>query len=156
MRSELSRTMLLAAVLILTAPPELATAGNSATGRQAARSGDQQYVGTWVGSYGNEGGESGNLSYTLSKDEKGMWRGTVKYTNQDGAQTGELKGLRIADGKMTAKLDSPDGEVEISIEGQFQGDRCEGTYSVSRRDSTEVTEKGTWKVAKDAAPKNER
>ena len=156
MRSELPRATLLTAVLVLTAPPGLAAAGNPAAGGQGARSGDQEYAGTWVGSYSPESGETGNLSYTLSQDEKGVWRGTVKYTNQDGEQTGELKALRIADGKLTAKMDSPDGEVEISIEGQFQGDRLEGTFSVSPKGSTEVAEKGTWKVAKSAAPKNER
>jgi len=138
---------------LLTVVSILLAAEKPAAGQQASQSEDQKYAGTWVGSYSTDGGNTDKLSYIFSKDEKGQWRGTVKFTNQDGEQTGELKSLQIADGKMKAKLDSPDGQVEVTIEGQFQGDRLEGTYSVSPKGSTDVAEKGTWKVTKSPAPK---
>jgi hypothetical protein len=77
----------------------------------------------------------------------------VKFTNEDGEQTADFKSLQIADGKMKVKIESPDGQVEVTIEGQFQGDKLEGTYVSSRKGSTEVVEKGTWKVVKSAAAK---
>jgi len=114
---------------------------------------DQQYVGTWVGSYSSESGGAGTLTYVLSKDAKGQWQGTVIYTNQDGEQKIELKAIQIAGGKFNAKIDSPDGKAEVTIIGEFQGTRFEGTYSVSEKGSTEIAEKGTWKTTKSPATK---
>lgn len=114
----------------------------------------QSYDGTWTGTYSNDNGSTGNLSYILSKDEKGQWHGTVKYTNQDGENTAELGSLQIADGKMKAKIQRPD--VEVTIEGKFQGDQFEGTYAVSPKESTEVAEKGTWKVTRSSPAKAEK
>ena len=152
MQSKLFRATLLIVFSILMVPSGLPATENHA-GQQASQSEDQKYAGTWVGSYSTDGGNTDKLSYIFSRDEKGQWRGTVKFTNQDGEQTAELKSLQIADGKMKAKLDSPDGQVEITIEGQFQGDQLEGTHAVSPKGSTDVAEKGTWKVTKSPAPK---
>ncbi len=93
------------------------------------------------------------LTFSCPLDWIAEWRGTVKFTNQDGEQSAEFKSLQIADGKMKGKIESPDGQVEVTIEGQFQGDKLEGTYAVSPKGSTDVAEKGTWKVTKSAAAK---
>jgi len=148
MRTKLFRTTLPVVVSILMTTIGLWAAPNS----QGSQADDQKYAGTWVGTYSNDNG-SEKLSYILSKDEKGQWRGTIKFTNQDGEQTGELSAIQIADGKFKAKLVSPDGQVEVNIEGVFQGDKFEGSYSASPKGSTEVVEKGTWKVTKSAAAK---
>jgi hypothetical protein len=153
MRSKLFRMILLIVFLILIVPLWLLAAERPTAGEQGSQSEDQKYAGTWVGSYSVDNGGTEKLSYIFSRDEKGQWRSTVKWTNQDGEQTGELKALQIAGGKLKAKLESPDGMVEVTIEGEFQGDRLEGTYSVSPKGSTEVSEKGTWKVKKSSAPK---
>jgi hypothetical protein len=63
-------------------------------------------------------------------------------------QKGELKGLEIANGKLKAKYESPDGQVEVTIAGDFQGERVEGTYVISPKGSTEVVERGSRKVTK--------
>jgi len=128
-------------------------AENPGVGGQGSGSDDQKYAGEWVGSYNDGKGNSDKLSYTLSKDEKGQWRGTVKWINQNGSNTADFKSLHIADGKMKGKIEDPDGQVEVAIEGQFQGDKLEGTYAVSPKGSTEVVEKGEWKVTKSAAAK---
>ena len=153
MRSKLFQVVLLIVALTGTVPSILLAAENLSAGGQGSGSDDKKYVGEWVGSYSAGNGNTDKLTLTLSKDEKGQWRGTAKWINQDGEQTAEFKSLQIADGKMKGKIEGPDGQVEVAIEGQFQGDKLEGTYAVSPKGSTEVAEKGTWKVAKSAAAK---
>src|SRR5215510_8980546 len=122
---------------------------------QGGKSDDQKYAGTWIGTYTPESGDSNQLTYTFIKDERGKWSGKVKYVNQDGEQSAELKSLEITAGKMTAKIESTDGQVEVNIEGKFQGDSFEGTYAVSPKGSTEVAEKGSYKCSKSTAKKAE-
>jgi hypothetical protein len=153
MRRKLFRMVLLIVFSILSVPIWLLAAEPSTASEQGSKPEDQKYAGTWVGSYSVDSGSTEKLSYVFSKDEKGQWRGTVKWTNQDGEQAAELKGLQIADGKLKGKVESPDGMVEVTIAGEFHGDQLEGTYSVSPKGSTEVSEKGTWKVKKSSAPK---
>ena len=153
MRSKLFQAALLVVALTGIVPSILFAAGNPGAGGQGSGSDDQKYVGEWGGSFSDGKGNTGKLSYTLSKDEKGQWRGTVRWVNQDGEQKADFKSLQIADGKMKGKIEGPDGQVEVAIEGQFQGDKWEGTYAVSPKGSTEVVENGSWKVAKSAATK---
>jgi hypothetical protein len=153
MRSKLFQIALLIFALIGMVPSILVAAENLGAGGQGSGSEDKNYVGEWVGAYNDGKGNTGKLSYTLSKDEKGQWGGSVKWINQDGDHTANFKSLQIAGGKMKGKIEGPDGEVDVAIEGQFQGDKCEGTYAVSPKGSTEVVENGSWKVAKSAAAK---
>jgi hypothetical protein len=153
MRSKLFQVVSLIVALTGMIPSILFAAENPGAGGQGSGSGDQKYVGEWVGSYSTDNGNTDKLSYNLSKDEKGQWRGTVKWISPDGEQSADFKSLQIADGKMKGKIESPDGQVEVAIEGQFQGDKLEGTYAISPKGSTEVVEKGAWKVAKSAAAK---
>jgi hypothetical protein len=153
MRSKLFQVALLIVALTGTVPTALVAAEYPGAGGQGSGAGDQKYVGEWAGSYDDGKGNADKLSYTLSKDEKGKWRGTVKWVNQNGANTADFKSLEIADGKIKGKIEDPNGEVEVAIEGQFQGDKLEGTFAVSPKGSTEVVEKGTWKVAKSVAAK---
>jgi hypothetical protein len=153
MRSKLFQVMLLIIALTGTVPSILFAAVNQAAGGQGSGSDDQKYVGEWVGSYSADGGYTNKLSYTLSKDEKGQWRGMMKWVNESGDHTADFKSLQVADGKMKGKVEIMDGQMESAIEGQFQGDRLEGTYAVSPKGSTEVVEKGAWKAAKSAGAK---
>lgn len=153
MRSKLFQVALLIFALTVVVQSVLVAAGNPGAGGQGAGSDDRKYVGEWVGTYSGGNGNTDKLSYTLSKDEKGQWRGTVKWVNQNGENKADFKSLQIADGKMKGKIEDPNGEVEVAIEGQFQGDKLEGTFAVSPRGSTEVLEKGEWKVTKSAAAK---
>ena len=153
MRSKLFQVALLIFALTGTVPSILVAAENIGAGGQEGGSDDKKYVGEWVGSYSAGNGNTDKLSFTLGKDEKGQWRGKVKWVNQDGEQAADFKSLQIADGKMKGKIEAPDGQVEVAIEGQFQGDKLEGTYAVAPKGSTEVVEKGEWKVTKSAAAK---
>lgn len=151
MRSKLFSVALMIVVLAWMVPSGLLAAENPVVGGQGGSSDDQKYVGVWAGTFSTDDGGTNKISYTFSKDEKGQLRGTVKWVNPQGEQSADLKSLQIADGKMKGKIESPDGQVEVTIEGLFQGDKFEGTYAISPKGSTEVVEKGTWKVAKSAA-----
>jgi hypothetical protein len=153
MRSRLFTVALLIIALTGIVPSVRFAAVNQAAGGQGSGSDDQKYVGEWVGSYNTEEGYSNKLSYTLSKDEKGQWRGVMKWVNLAGDHSADFKSLQVADGKMKGKVEVQDGQFESAIEGQFQGDKLEGTFAVSPKGSTEVVEKGTWKAAKSAAAK---
>jgi hypothetical protein len=119
MRSKLFHVVLLIIALAGTVPSALVAAGNPGAGGQGAGSGDQKYAGQWVGSYSTGEGNTDKLSYILSKNEMGQWRGTVKWVNQNGENAADFKSLEIADGKMKGKLEDPNGQVEVAIEGQF-------------------------------------
>ncbi len=115
---------------------------------QAGATDDQAYAGKWVGNYSAEGGGTGNVAFTLSKNDKGQWQGSVKYTNQDGEQGSDFKSLQISGGKFKAKFNNSENSVEITLEGEFKGNEFAGTYSVAEKDSAQVVEKGTWKTTK--------
>jgi hypothetical protein len=153
MQSKLFQVVLLIIALTVVVPSILFAAENPGAGGQGSVADDKKYVGEWAGSYSTSDGNTDKISYTLDKDEKGKWRGTVKWVNQNGEQKADFKSLEIADGKMQGKIEDPNGQVEVAIEGQFQGDKLEGTYAISPKGSTEVVEKGSWKVAKSAAQK---
>jgi hypothetical protein len=153
MRSKLFQVALLIFALTGVVPSILAAAENPGAGGQRSGSDDKKYVGEWVGSYDDGKGNTDKLSFTLSKDEKGQWRCTAKWVNQDGEHSADFKSLQIADGKMKGKIEPPDGQAEITIEGQFEVDKLEGTYAISTKGSTDVVEKGSWKVAKSVAAK---
>jgi hypothetical protein len=68
----------------------LSAAANLAAGAQSGASDGRAYAGKWVGTYATDGGGSGNVTFTLSKDENGQWHGTIKYTNQDRERSAEL------------------------------------------------------------------
>jgi beta-lactamase regulating signal transducer with metallopeptidase domain len=121
--------------------------------REGSRLDDQKYTGLWIGSYRREDGSTGDISYNLSRDAKGEWKGTLKYTNQNGEQMVELKSLLIADGKMKAKCETPSGNAQVTIEGQFQGDQLEGSFAIYRDNSQEIFEKVIWKATRSAAAK---
>lgn len=91
---------------------------------QGRRSGDQKYAGLWVGTFSSENGPKGDITYTLSKDNKGQWRGTVnfKYLNQPEEHKANLQSLQITDGKIKANI-------------------------------IEILNKWTWKTTKSAAAK---
>src|SRR5215475_12725340 len=97
MRSKLFQVALLIFALTGMVPSILVAAENMGAGGQGSGSDDKKYVGEWVGSYSDGNGNGDKLSYTLSKDEKGQWRGVVKWINQDGEHSADFKSLQIAD-----------------------------------------------------------
>ena len=135
--------VILGVVIFISAVPAAAAANDAFQ--------DEGYAGQWAGTYAADGGSTGNVTLTFSKDEGGVWHGSIKYSNQNGDQTAELRELKIAGTKFNAKLTSPDESAVITLEGELKGTRLEGAYSVSENGSTEVAEKGTWKTTRSPA-----
>ena len=109
---------------------------------QGNRSGDQNYVGLWGGTWTNENGPTkGTISYALNRDNKGQWCGTVnfKYQNQPEEDKADLQSLQIAGGKMKAKFE---------IEG---GKGAREFTVISHKGSTDIVGKWTWKTTRSAA-----
>ncbi|HSB12046.1 MAG TPA: hypothetical protein VLM38_21345 [Blastocatellia bacterium] len=111
------------------------------------------YAGVWTGSYTAANGNKGSLTYLLSKDQKGQWGGTVKFSNDGGEQSADLKSVRIASGKFSAKIETPDGKSIVAIEGTFRGNRLDGTYVVSNKESGQKVDGGSWTTEKSTASK---
>jgi hypothetical protein len=132
------------AVLIAVAAAMVAAGQESSTDAQ-------KYIGAWAGSYTTDAGVTNKVSFTLKKDEKAQWGGTVKWANQEGEQSADFKSLQITGGKMKGIVESPDGQVDIAIDGHLEGDNLEGTYAVTPKGATEAVERGTWKVTKQRA-----
>lgn len=109
---------------------------------------NEDYSGTWTGSYNNDNGGSGNLSFTFTRSADGQYGGSLRFTNQDGEQTAPFKSVQIADGKFTAKIESPDGKADITIQGTIHGNQMEGTYSVVVKESGEAVDGGKWSVTR--------
>jgi hypothetical protein len=152
MRIELFRVASLIIVSMWLSTSGLSFAGDPAKMLQKVRSDDQKYAGTWAGTFSPENGDSGGqLKYTFVKDEKGKWGGRVNYRDR----SLDFKLLEIADGKMKAKVDLPNGEVEVILEGTFEGDNLEGTFALLPHGSTEAAGKGTWKVTRTEVKKPE-
>jgi len=127
--------------------------------RQGGRSGAQKYSGLWVGTFSGEKGPGGDISYTLSRDSKGQWRGALdfKYRNQPEKYKADLQSIQITGEKMKANIiEMPGikgGSREARVEGQFQGERLEGSLTISPKGSTDITNTWTWKTTKSATAK---
>jgi hypothetical protein len=111
----------------------------------------QDYAGAWKGSYASDSGGTGDLSFLFTKNAKGQWGGTVKYTNQNGEQAAPFKTLQFAGSKMTATLETPDGQATVTIQATFNGDHLEGAYSVASKDSGGAVDGGKFTLTKSAS-----
>jgi hypothetical protein len=141
------REVLFSAVLLMVQ----LLAAYSVAAQNDKRSTDHERAGTWIGSYTTEAGDTNNLTYILRQDEKGNWHGVLKHTNQDGENTAEFKLLEIKDNKFKGKADMHGGDAEVTIDGEFQPDQLSGTYAISMRGSSDIAERGSWKVTRAAA-----
>ena len=126
---------------------------------QGGRSVAPKYAGLWVGTFSGEKGPGGDISYTLNKDSKGQWRGALefKYRNQPEKYKADLQSIQITGEKMKANIiEMPGikgGSREARVEGQFQGERLEGSLTISPKGSTDITNTWTWKTTKSSAAK---
>jgi hypothetical protein len=150
MKNLTCRTLRLVASLVILIG--LAGAGGAIASPQASKSDDEKYIGTWSGTWTGEDGSTGSVTITLSKDEKAQWHGTIKYTVEGEERTADFRTLSFADGKLKGKLDSPDGQGEITLEGEFGETEASGMFAIGAKDSTEPPEvQGHWKVMKKAS-----
>jgi len=108
---------------------------------------DSDAVGAWSGSW--EGGSNGKFEMTIAKGPDGKLTGSLTANPAEGGgYTVKFKSVEIAGGKMTCKLDDPEGEVEIAIEGAVDPAAMKGSYSVRTKAQGEQVDTGTWQAKK--------
>ena len=116
-----------------------------AEGRKAST--DSAAVGSWSGSW--EGGSTGKFEMTISKGAGGKLGGSITASPADGTgYTVQFKSVDVSGGKLTVKLEDPDGEVEITIEGALDPAAMKGSYSVRSKAQGDRVDGGAWQAKK--------
>ena len=104
--------------------------------------GEKNLVGGWTGSW--TGGSNGSFEITITKDADGKLGGSVTPKPEDGeSYTVSFKSVALADGKVTMKLEDPNGEAEITLEATQDGSVLKGTYSVRIKADGNEVDRGT-------------
>ena len=112
--------------------------------------GENAAVGTWTGNW--TGGSSGALEIVISKGSDGKLTGSITASPSGGdPYTSKFKSFSVTGNKMMAKLEDPEGEVEISIEATIESSAMKGTYSVRSKEQGQDIESGTWAANKKSA-----
>ena len=112
----------------------------------AAQRGDDEFLGTWSGTW--EGAGSGGFELTLEKSSNGPMTGRVSVTGEP-TYKATLKTLTIDGNKMSASYDFPPDEAsEVVLAATFEGKKADGTWQVREKANGTVAFKGTWTVTK--------
>jgi hypothetical protein len=104
-------------------------------------------IGKWAGSW--TGGSSGKFEMSITKDDAGKLIADLSTTPDQGEpSTLQSKSLTQTGDKVTITFESPDGEVQIALDGTIEGTSIKGSYSVRNKASNEEVEKGNWSASK--------
>jgi len=104
-------------------------------------------VGSWQGSW--TGDSSGKFDMTITKGSGGKLSGNIS-PKPEGSEgyTVEFKTVEVASGKLTAKFEDPEGEVEIVMTGSVEGKSAKGTYTVRQKSGGSQAETGSWTMTR--------
>lgn len=118
-----------------------------APGAAASPDDSDVLVGAWQGTW--TGGSTGKVEMTFAKGADGKLTGSISpKPDQGDGYTVQFKSVEVTSGKLSAKFEDPNGEVEITLTGSAEGKTVKGTYSVKQKaDGTEV-ETGSWTATK--------
>lgn len=109
----------------------------------ARQDGSDAFVGTWEGTW--SGGSTGKLEMKISKGAGGKLSGSISpRPDQGDGYTATFKSAEVISGKLTAKFDDPNGEVEIILTASLEGKSAKGTYSVRQKGDSSELDTGTW------------
>jgi hypothetical protein len=112
----------------------------------AAQGGDEQFLGTWSGTW--EGAGSGGFDLTLEKSKDGPITGSVSITGEP-TYKATLKTLSFDGNTMTASYDfPPDPAAEVVLVTTFDGKKATGTWLVRGKEKGNEVASGTWTVTK--------
>src|SRR5262245_4511902 len=104
--------------------------------------GEKNLVGAWSGAW--TGGSNGSFEITITKDADGKLGGSVTPKPEGGeSYIVSFKSVALADGKVTMKLEDPNGEAEITLEATQDGSVLKGTYSVRIKADGNEVDRGT-------------
>jgi hypothetical protein len=114
-------------------------------GREGS-SGEQQFLGTWTGTW--DGAGSGGFELTLEQGKDGATIGKVSVTGEP-TYKATFKALSFDGKKMSAKYDFPPDEGgEVVLAASFDGSTATGTWSLREKASGNEVAAGTWTVKK--------
>jgi hypothetical protein len=110
---------------------------------------DDWFAGQWKGTWEQGGGESGTFQMTVEKKSDGTVGGTLQVSENDAElYSATFKEVSVTGKKISVKLDAPDGQAEMLIEGELLEASLEGTYSYRPAGAQDFTPAGKWKGAK--------
>jgi len=106
--------------------------------------------GVWKGTWEHSGGQSGTLEMTIERKSNGTSAGTMR-AEANGAElyNTPIKEVSLNGNKMSAKYDLPDGQAEISLEGECLANSVAGTWSFRPSGESTFTMAGTWKASRE-------
>jgi hypothetical protein len=117
-------------------------------GNAAQPSGDEQYLGTWPGTWEGSAA-SGRFDLTLERGGDGKLAGGVSVGQPMGDYVAKFKSVSFEGNKMSARYDyTPDTQAEIVLTATFADGGASGTWSAVPQGQQTVLDSGTWKVAK--------
>jgi hypothetical protein len=105
--------------------------------------------GKWSGTWEQSGGQSGVFQMTIEKSSSGTSAGTIRV-EANGAEmySAPIKEASLNGNRMSAKYDSPDGQAEILLEGEWMDNTFAGTWSYRPSGESAWTPGGSWKAAR--------
>jgi len=115
----------------------------------AAAADEDQYVGTWKGSW-EGGGGSGRFDMTLARGSDGRLTASVAVGTDMGDYSATFSKVAFVSEKMSGAYDyPPDVQGEVIILGSFDAKDATGTWSLGAKGQPgQSMAAGTWKVSK--------
>ncbi len=106
--------------------------------------------GVWKGTWEQSAGQSGTFQMTIERKSDGKSAGTIRVES-NGAElyNTPVKEAALNGNKMSAKYDSPDGQAEIFLEGDWSDNSMTGNWSYRPSGESSYTPAGTWKASRE-------
>jgi hypothetical protein len=133
-------------VLAVLSPVALAGAADEKKDAKPAAKDDGAFVGSWTGSW--SGSTSGQFEMMVSKDSTGKLGGSITPHGEQGTYTSSFQSLVVEGGKMVAKFDTPDGQLDVVMTATLEGAESKGTYSVHEKAQGSEVDSGSWTAKK--------
>jgi hypothetical protein len=127
----------------------LAAIGAALQFTAAAAADEDQYVGTWKGSW-EGGGGSGRFDMTLARGSDGRLTASVAVGTDMGDYNATFSKVAFVSEKLSGAYDyPPDVQGEVIILGSFDAKNATGTWSLGAKGQPgQSMAAGTWKVSK--------
>ncbi|MCI0665744.1 MAG: hypothetical protein L0220_32205, partial [Acidobacteria bacterium] len=100
-------------------------------------------VGAWTGE------SSGKFEMTFSKNADNKLSGILTAIPDHGdPNTMVAKSVEFSAEKIKVKFEGPEAEIEVLLEGEFEGQSLKGSYSVLNKAQGDVVESGAWSATR--------
>jgi len=110
-------------------------------------SSENKLVGKWVGTWTGE--STGKFEMTFAKNADEKLSGTFTAIPDLGdPNTMIAKSVECTADLLKLKFEGPEAEIEVLLEGEFEGQSLKGRYSVLNKAQGDEVESGTWSAAR--------